>query len=175
LPLNRPDAVIVIFGAAVRPGGRPSTTLVLRVEAAVAFAERFAEPLFIPTGAVGRHGPSEASVMAELLHARGIPRGRILLEETGTDTLSSVRAVGALLHARRLRVPVFVASSLYHLPRCLLLLRLMATPARAAIPPAVPAATRWWRRCYWWLREIPALPYDLLLAILSRNRRSHHG
>ena len=166
--LNRPDAVIVIFGAAVRPGGRPSTTLVLRVQAAVAFAAGFAAPLFIPTGAVGRHGPSEASVMAALLQSRGVPPHRILLEESGTDTLSSSRAVTALLRARRIVAPVFAASSFYHQPRCLLLLRLMGTHARAAIPPIVPAATHWWHRGYWWGRELLALPYDCVLALLSR-------
>jgi uncharacterized SAM-binding protein YcdF (DUF218 family) len=148
---------------------------VLRAAAAAAFAARFANPLFIPTGAVGRHGPSEASVIAALLQARGIPAVHIRLEETGTDTLSSARAVAAMLHSRDVRGPVFVASSLYHVPRCLLLLRLLGIPARAAIPPTVPAATRWWRRCYWWLREVPAVPYDCLLAIMSRTRRGHHG
>ena len=44
------NAVIVIFGAAVRPGGRPSTTLRRRVEAAAAFGSRLAAPLFLPTG-----------------------------------------------------------------------------------------------------------------------------
>ena len=159
----------MIFGAAVRPGGRPSTTLVLRVDAAAAFAARFAEPLFVPTGAVGRHGPSEASVMAALLESRGVPPERILLEETGTDTLSSARAVATLL--RDTDAPVFAASSLYHVPRCVLLLRLFGVRARAAIPPAVPAATHWWRRCYWWLREVPAIPYDAALALMLRARR----
>src|SRR5262249_25387055 len=119
------SAVIVIFGAAVRPGGRPSTTLVLRVEAAARFGKRFSEPLFLPTGGVGRFGPSEASVMAALLEARGVPGGHILLEETGTDTLSSARAVLELLRSRGIGAPVFAASSLYHLPRCLLVLRLL--------------------------------------------------
>jgi len=155
----------------VRPGGRPSTTLVLRVEAAVAFARGFTDPLFIPTGGIGRFGPSEASVMAALLEARGVGVERILPEETGTDTLSSARAVAALVRRRPIAAPVFAASSLYHLPRCLLLLRLLGVPARAAIPPAVPAATRWWRRCYWWLREVPALPYDVALALLMRRRQ----
>jgi uncharacterized SAM-binding protein YcdF (DUF218 family) len=165
----------VIFGAAVRSGGRPSTTLVLRATAAVSFAARFADPLFVPTGAVGQHGPSEASVIAALLQARGVPDARILLEETGTDTLSSARAVVSLLRSRGIGAPVFAASSLYHLLRCVLVLRLLGLPARAAIPPIVPAATHWWRRCYRWLREVPALPYDCLLAILSRIRRNHHG
>ena len=102
-PIPGPGAVIVIFGAAVRPGGRPSTTLHRRVEAAAAFGARFADPLFVPTGGVGRFGPSEASVMAELLVSRGVPEERILLEETGTDTMSSVRAVAAADPAARHR------------------------------------------------------------------------
>jgi uncharacterized SAM-binding protein YcdF (DUF218 family) len=144
----------------------------LRVAAAVSFSSRFVAPRFVPTGAVGRHGPSEASVMAALLEARGVSAERILLEETGTDTLSSVRAVAALLRRRRIAAPVYAATSLYHLPRCILLLRLMGVPARAAIPPSVPAGTRWWRRCYWWLREVPALPYDAALALFLRLRGS---
>jgi uncharacterized SAM-binding protein YcdF (DUF218 family) len=162
----------------VRPDGRPSTTLVLRVEAAVAFSHGFADPLFIPTGGVGRFGPSEASVMAALLEARGVGVEHILPEETGSDTLSSARAVAALVRRGRIAAPVFAASSLYHLPRCLLLLRLFGVPARAAVPPAVPAAMRWWRRCYWWLREVPALPYDVTLALLTRRRQqgsAHDG
>jgi hypothetical protein len=51
-----------------------------------------------------------------------------------------------------------------------MLFRLLGMPARAALPPAVPAARRWWRRCYWWLREIPALPYDAAAALLTRRR-----
>lgn len=154
----------------MRPGGRPSTTLVLRVEAAAAFAAHLDRPLFVPTGGVGRHGPSEASVMAALLEGRGVPPDRILLEETATDTLSSARAVIALLRGRDVGARVFVATSLYHMPRCLLLLRLLGLRARAAMPPVVPAATHWWHRCYWWLREAAALPYDVALVLLSRGR-----
>ncbi len=152
----------------MRPGGRPSNTLLWRVEAAATFAGRFAAPLFMPTGGVGRFGPSEASVMARLLAGRGVPAGRILAEETGTDTLSSADAVVALLRRHGIAAPVYAASSLYHLPRCVLLLRLLGVPARAAVPPVVPAARRWWRRCYWWLREVPALPYDAALVLLRR-------
>jgi uncharacterized SAM-binding protein YcdF (DUF218 family) len=164
------DAVIVIFGAAVRPGGRPSTTLRWRVEAAVNFGLRFMAPLFVPTGGVGRHGPSEASVMAGLLQAHGVPPEQILLEETATDTLSSVRAVARLLCARPVAVPVFAASSVYHVPRCVVLLRVFGVAARAAGPPFAPAGSRWVTRCYWWLREAAALPYDTALAVVLRMR-----
>lgn len=168
MPASQPSAVIVIFGAAVLPDGRPSTTLRWRVQAAAAFGARYPEPLFLPTGGIGRFGPSEASVMAGLLREFGMPDRRLLLEETGTDTLSSARAVARLLRSRHITAPVFAASSLYHLPRCLVLLRLLGVPARAALPPAVPAATHWWRGGYWWLREVPALPYDAALALLLR-------
>jgi uncharacterized SAM-binding protein YcdF (DUF218 family) len=149
----------------VRSGGRPSTTLVLRVEAAAAFAARYADPLFVPTGGVGRHGPSEASVMARLLRRMGVPFERILLEETGTDTLSSVRAVLRLVRGV---APVYVATSGYHLPRCRMLLRLAGIPAFACPPP--PASTGFWQRWYWRFREAAAIPYDGALGLLLRLR-----
>ena len=166
------DAVIVIFGAAVRPGGRPSTTLHRRVEAAAAFGMRFAAPLFVPTGGVGRFGPSEAAVMASLLEARGVPPGRILLEETGTDTLSSAGAVARLLRlARRHRAGVR-GEQMYHVPRCVLLLRIFGVAARAAGPPWVTAGSRWMTRGYWWLREAAALPYDAALGCAHAPART---
>jgi len=50
--------------------------------------------------------------MAQLLAKFGVPSGRILLEETATDTLPSARAVARLLREPGLAVPVFAASSL---------------------------------------------------------------
>jgi uncharacterized SAM-binding protein YcdF (DUF218 family) len=160
-----PNAVIVIFGAAVRRGGTPSLAMRQRVEAAALFAARFTLPLFVPTGGVGRHGPSEASVMARLLVEHGIPRDRILLEQTGTDTLSSARAVSRLLRQRAIVAPVFAASSRYHQPRCVMLLRLFGLRSSAAGPPHVPVISRATARWYWRLREAMALPYDATLAL----------
>ena len=159
------DAIIVIFGAAVRPDGKPSQTLRYRVEAAVRFGRRFANPLFIPTGAKGRFGDAEAVVMARQLLAAGFPAGAVATEETGTDTLSSVRAVVRMLGAAP---NVFACSSAYHLPRCLVLLRLAGVRARPCPPPPVPAATSQWKRWYWRLREAPAVPYDALLMVWLR-------
>ena len=166
------DAVIVIFGAAVRPGGRPSAMLHRRVEAAAAFGAQYNAPVFVPTGGLGRHGPSEASVMQALLVECGMVAERILLEETGTDTLSSARAVARLLRADGPAAPVFAASSAFHLPRCVLLLRLFGLAARPAGPPYVAAGSRWMTRAWWWLREAAALPYDLMLALVERGFRA---
>ncbi|MBV8459103.1 MAG: YdcF family protein [Acetobacteraceae bacterium] len=160
--------VIVIFGAAIRPDGRPSGTLQRRVAAARACAARLDEPVFIPTGGVGRFGASEAAVMRDMLIAAGVPENRILPETTGTDTLSSVRAVRRMLLALPELRPVFVASSRYHLPRCLLLLRVAGLDVQACAVPRQPSTTSFFRRCYWGLREIPALPYDGVLILWQR-------
>jgi uncharacterized SAM-binding protein YcdF (DUF218 family) len=160
-----PDAIIVIFGAAVRPDGRPSQTLRYRVEAAARFGKRFDRPLFIPTGAKGRHGEAEAAVMARLLIDAGFPVETIQEEKTATDTLSSVRAVARMVGGHS---PVYACTSAYHLPRCLVLLRMAGIRARACPPPPVPAATSYWLRWYWRLRETPALPYDALLMLWLR-------
>lgn len=169
--------VIVIFGAAVRPDGRPSVTLRQRVEAAAAFAARFPAAIFIPTGGIGRFGASEASVMADLLRRQAPTGWSFLLDETATDTLSSVRAVRRLLCEQAIGGTVYAATSAYHLPRCLLLLWLAGIPARPCPPPFAPAAppapvtTHWRKRWYWRLREVPAIPCDAALVLALRLLR----
>lgn len=163
---------ILIFGAAVRPDGKPSVTLRRRVEAALACAKSHQEVRFIPTGAIGRHGPSEASVMADLLTKSGVSAEQIRLEETGFDTFSSVRAMSRLLHKEPPRGPIMLATSGYHVPRCLILLRLFGIAARPCQQPEVAASAIWWMRWYWRLREVPALPYDVALALWSRLTRN---
>ena len=159
---------IVIFGAAVRPDGSPSNTLRRRVEAAAAYGLGQPNVVFVPTGARGRFGPPEADVMAKLLRDLGVSPDRILPEPTGRDTLGSVRAVSRLLRERGHTGPVYAATSAYHLPRCVLLLRLIGLHARACPPPDSPAATSFWRRWYWRLRELPALPFDTALLLALR-------
>jgi vancomycin permeability regulator SanA len=168
LTLNRGMATILIFGAAVRPDGTPGATLRHRVETALAAAQGDPEALFIPSGAVGRHGGSEASVMAGILLKSGVHNNRILLEETGYDTLSSVRAFHRLLREQKAPGRVMVATSLYHLPRCLTLLCIFGISAHRCAPVLEPAPASLWKRWYWRLREVPALPYDAGLALWAR-------
>jgi vancomycin permeability regulator SanA len=163
-------ATVVILGAAVRPGGRPSRALAERVAAAHRWGE--AQPMpprYMPTGAVGRHGPAESTVMARQLMQAGVPATRITEEPTGTDTLSSVQACLRLL--RDMPGPVFVATHRYHLPRTLALFRLGGCAARAVPPPPRPAGRASLARWRWRLREIPALPYDALLMLWARLLR----
>jgi uncharacterized SAM-binding protein YcdF (DUF218 family) len=150
-------STIVIFGCGVLKGGRPSPTLRARVEAAFRCGGTAAD--YMPTGAIGRHPPSEARVMAGLLMRMGVPAAQITLEETATDTLSSAVACAMLLKGRTGRVRI--VSSGYHLPRCLMLMWMAGVPC---VPCPAPPRPNWaW---YWRMREAAALPYDAVLMAL---------
>jgi len=156
---------IILFGAAVRADGQPSTALRRRIEVAAAYGATLPDPLYVPTGGIGRHGPAESAVMAEGLIARGVSPDRILQEPTGRNTLRSVLACTALLRARGHKGPVVAASSAYHLPRCMMLLRLAGWKVRACPPHKGSASDRFGRRWYWRLREFAALPVDAVVLI----------
>lgn len=159
---------IVIFGAAVRPDGSPSGALRDRVGAAVRFGSRLLpRPIYIATGAQGQYGPPEADVMARLLADRGVPPDRIILERTGRNTLRSAVAVAALLKGKR--VPVYAATSAYHMPRCVLLLGLAGLDAHRSPSATGPASSRRLRRWYWRLREVPAIPVDCAVMLWRRS------
>ena len=160
---------IIIFGAAVRPDGSPSPALRRRVEAALRFGGGRADALYIPTGAQGRFGKPECAVMAAQLRDAGVPAAAILEEPTGTDTFSSVLACRDLLRGLGHAGPVFAATSRYHLPRCLLLLRLGGLPARP-VPIGTSGNVGLAQRWYWRLREVPAIPYDAALMLWERTR-----
>ncbi|MBK1657187.1 YdcF family protein [Paracraurococcus ruber] len=160
---------IIIFGAAVRPDGGPSPAMQRRVAAAFRFGAGHPDALFIPTGAQGRFGEAESTIMARLLVALGESPERIREEPTGTDTLSSVRACRAMLAGMGHAGPVWAATSRFHLPRCVLLLRLAGLQARP-VPIGASRGDTWGRRWYWRLREVPAVPYDAALMLWHRGR-----
>ena len=125
---------MVIFGAAVRPDGRPSGALRGRVEAALETGQRLVDPIYMPTGGQGRYGRPEADVMAEALIAAGVPDAAIWRERTAVNTMRSALACARLLAGSRARV--YVATSTYHMVRCVLLLRLAGVRARPGRAPA---------------------------------------
>lgn len=159
---------VVIFGAAVRPDGSASGVLRARVAAALATGRGLVDPIYMPTGGQGRFGPAEATVMADLLAEAGVGRGSIIPEDTAVNTLRSALACARLLGPERRRV--YVATSAYHMARCVILLRLAGVRARPGRATGTAASRRWSKRWYWRLREIPAIPVDGVLVITMRVR-----
>ena len=160
--------VVVIFGAAVRPDGFASGVMRARVAAALATGRRLVDPIYMPTGGQGRFGPPEATVMADLLAEAGVGRGSIIPEKTAVNTLRSALACARLIGPERRSV--YVATSAYHMARCVVLLRLAGVRARPGQTTGMAASRRWSRRWYWRLREIPALPVDGVLILAMRVR-----
>ena len=158
MPATPVNPVIVIFGAAVRPDGSPSGALRGRVEAAIALGKTLRNPVYMPTGGQGRYGRPEAIVMADMLAAAGIDRASIQPETQATNTMSSAQACARMLGPTA--AAVYVATSAYHMPRCVLLLRLEGLRARPGRAATGAASARWSKRWYWRLRELAAIPLD---------------
>lgn len=160
---------IVIFGAAVRPDGRPSPTLARRIGYAFEAAALRPEAPILCSGAAGRAGPSEASVMAAALARRGVETARLVLDEDSRDTLQSVLAAARFVRRREI-AELVVCSDRYHLPRIRLLLAALGVETQPG--PVAPGRggtpLRHWTRMR--LREGVAIPYDLAL-VLARRRR----
>jgi vancomycin permeability regulator SanA len=164
------DGIVVIFGAKVRPDGTPSGAVSRRVAAALKIASGSSPLLFLVTGASRLGGPSEAGVMQRMLTLAGIPPNRIVVDEASADTLASVVRCAALIRERCPRGRVVVCSDRYHIPRCRWLFFLLGIHTSAAAIESGREANGTLRWAYWFLREIPAIPWDTLLLLMRRGR-----
>jgi vancomycin permeability regulator SanA len=163
-------SVIVVLGAAVWEGGKASNAMRRRIDGALQSAQGRPDALFLVSGGVGKHPPSEASVMARLLQDAGTSSERILLDEASADTLESIRNCTRILRALPKFGDVIVCSDIYHIPRCRWLFKLYgitALPGKVASGRSQNKASRW---LYYQLREWVAVPWDTLMAILSPLR-----
>ena len=163
---ERGDALCcVVFGAAVRAGGEPSGTLRRRVDGAFAIGGVAAR--YFVTGGLGEYPPTEAEVMARLLEVRGVPRRQVVVDADATDTFASAENCARLIRAHKGCARVVVCSSRYHMPRCRMLLRRMGVPAvNGSMLGDRPYVSRT-KLVYFYLRELIAYPYDLILAWLA--------
>jgi vancomycin permeability regulator SanA len=164
--MERP--AIVIFGAAVRPDGRPSPSLLRRIGYGLKAAQTHPDAPIFCSGGVGRVAPSEASIMARVLRGQGVVSNRLVLDEASLDTLQSV--IAAARFARRNgRDGLIVCSDGYHQPRIRLMLGVLGVASEAGPTtrglPGSRLAT--WVRMH--LREALAIPYDLGIVIVNRR------
>lgn len=163
-----PVELIIVLGAAVRPDGRPSPALGRRIAAAAKAAEIHPTAMVFCSGGVGRHGPSEASVIAHDLVRLGVAPGRLVLDEASLDTLQTAIAAARYMRAERL-TRCLVCTDSYHAPRALALMRVLGMggrtwPAKAGLRQMGLGAWAWMRA-----REVVATPYDVALAAMKRR------
>ena len=153
--------LIVIFGAAVRADGRPSRTLARRIHHAALSVTHDHDATVFCSGAVGRTGPSEASVMAREL-AGVVAESRLVLDERSRDTLQTVRAATRYARASGFDEISF-STDRYHQPRVRMLFRCFGMKSRALHF----AHGHHWTPV---LREVAAYPYDLVAGYWAASR-----
>lgn len=157
----------MIFGAAVRADGSPSAALLRRIGYGLQAARAWPDAPVLCSGGVGRVGPSEASVMLKVLLRDGVAPERLIPDEASLDTLDSV--VVAARRARGEGHPFVVAcSDGYHLPRIRLMLAVLGVKSVAGPQRGPRGELR--HRLGMALREVPAIPYDLVLTAAQRRR-----
>ena len=157
----------VVFGAAVRAGGVPSGTLKRRVDGS--FSIGGVNARYFVTGGIGDYPPAEAELMSVMLERHGVPRLQIIVDANATDTLSSAENCARLISLDGSCARVVVCSSRYHMPRCRMLLRRLGIPAVTGSMPKDRPHVRRIKLIYFYLREVIAYPYDLILVLFSRR------
>ncbi len=158
----------LIFGFSITEAGRICQAMERRVSAALNAAALAAaadreRSVFLATGGVGRFPPSEASLMARMLEDHGVRPTRILKEENSRTTLDSVIHCAAFLKGLTALGEVVVCTDHYHQFRCRLLLRLLGVRTRPSKIASGLRSSGPWLWGYYYLREFPALLYNLLL------------
>ncbi len=160
-------SAIVIFGAAVRPDGRASPSLRRRTLYGAHAAHEQPADLVFCSGGVGRHGASEASIMAEILLEAGIRPDRLVLDEQSRDTLENVVAAARFIQRNALDGAV-ICTDRYHVPRVRMMFALLGVRSR----PGPLAEGRAGTRLGYWtamrLRELAAYPYDFAVVLARR-------
>ena len=104
--------------------------------------------------------------MCQLLIEGGIAPDRITTERKARNTLESVRSCDAIMRASGNVIEVIPCTSLYHIPRCAVLLRLLGWKVRVVAMPSDVAAVRWRTLLWYWMRELIALLYDVALLLI---------
>ncbi|WP_010139419.1 YdcF family protein [Oceanicola sp. S124] len=145
-------ATALVLGAAVRPDGSASPMLRRRVMEAARLYKSGEVSRLVLCGGVGRHGPSEASVMAGILRAEGVPVAALVLEDRSTDTILNIsRALALCPDLRGACAPgvghsvgpeVVIVTDVFHAPRARIIAAHLGLRSRASCPPPPRLATR---------------------------------
>ncbi len=162
----------VIFGAAVQAGGQPSPALRRRIEGALFAANGRSDARFMPTGGAGDTEFVEAEVIRRILLESGVPAEHIIVEPCGRNTLQSARLCDALLRAAGDVECVIPCTNPFHIPRCATLLRLHGWRVRLVPMPSDLRNVPGWKLLFYYVKELVALPCDVVLLLLRKPGRS---
>lgn len=151
-------SVGLILGAAVWPDG-PSPTLRRRSLHGAALFHQGRVRHLIVCGGLGRHPPTEAEVMRDVLASAGVPPGCISLENQSTRTVENIRNALPIL-ANLGATEVLIVTDNYHAPRARLIAQRLGLSVKTSSPPLAGARFNQLVRSV--LREVPAYAWAWL-------------
>jgi len=153
---RRPADAIVVLGAA-QYDGVPSPVFRARLDHAIELYRAGLAPAFVVTGGKARTDrTTEADAARTYATKRGVPEAAILVEDRSVNTVESVEGVAALLHARGMRIALFV-SDRTHMLRVLRIARDQGLDAWGSATPTSPTESTLARRVEATVHELGGL------------------
>jgi uncharacterized SAM-binding protein YcdF (DUF218 family) len=144
-PVTAPSVIVSLGGGLLN--NKPQPSVVARLDATLAMAQRYPAALVITSGGMGNgQTVSEARAMGDYLLANGLAPQRLVIEERSTSTHENFAFVKPLLAPN---APILIVSSDFHLPRA----KKIAERAQLNVAGVWPAPTPLNVRYNAWLRE----------------------
>ncbi|MDH7487967.1 MAG: YdcF family protein [Anaerolineae bacterium] len=157
-----PADAILVLGASVWPGERPSPILLSRIQAGVALYKQGYAPRIIVSGGLGKLPPSEAEAMRRVAIGMGVPDAAIIVEDQSHSTMANIRNSAEIMAAQGWR-SVLLVSDPYHMFRAC---RTAADAGLDVRPVPVADSPGWTNlrlRAYYTIREAFAVvAYEIL-------------
>lgn len=125
--MTKKNEFAVVLGSGLKADGSATPVTEIRAKAAATILAGAKMKVICsgsrPPDDPGEHGLTEASVMADIIHAEGIDRKRILLEDQSFDTLgNAIFTISRYLKGKK-RGTLHVVTSPFHMERALFLFR----------------------------------------------------
>ena len=149
----------LVLGAGLEKNGLPTDILSDRVETAVKLLIQNKTTTLVLSGSVSPQDFSEPESMSNLALSLGIDRSKLILDKNGNTTFDSLINIADYSENEI----VTIVSQRFHLPRALWLANSLKIKAYGV--PANIYKFSAFKTGFWYLREILALPINLLKII----------
>lgn len=152
---------IVVLGCQVK-GSSPSKSLKRRLDTALAFLNNRPETIFIVSGGKGKDEKiSEAECMFNYLTKNGVSEGRIIKEDTSTNTLSNLRNSKKIIQDFDLPKDIVTITDFYHQLR----VRIIANKLNIKVCGTISCIPTFKVTLFNLVRECIAIPVEILKKV----------
>ncbi len=150
---------ILVLGAGVWSGGRPSHMLADRLDVAIGAYEAGGAPKLLMSGDHGRREYDEVNVMKDYAVNAGVPSEDVFMDHAGFSTYESIYRARDVFLAKR----VLIVTQGYHLYRALYVARSLGLDAEGVAADLRPYKGQ----SYYNLREVLARCKDFAMCIVK--------